>query len=153
MRQFEGQIESIPEKSKELLEKSRQQALKKTYFFYIKREESEISKAATISNSRIVDTALGNITPTKPKRTNIYRLAILFGLVFPILFIYIRDLMNDKVTMKQDISKGTDTPIIGEVGHSDDKQVLVTKMGNRNIISEQFRVIRTNLPLHYWEYK
>lgn len=148
MNNFESQIGSIPEKSKELLEKSRQQEIKQNLylFLYRKREESEISRAATISNSRIVDRAIGSTTPIKPKRPNIYRLAILIGLILPILVIYILDLLNDKVTMKQDISKGTDTPIIGEVGHSDDKQVLVTTMGNRNIISEQFRVIRTNLP-------
>ena len=66
--------------------------------------------------------------------------------LIPIGFIYIRDLLNDKVVNKSDVSKVTDMPIIGEISHHKmaDREVVIGDK-DRSIIAEQFRITRTNL--------
>jgi len=59
--------------------------------------------------------------------------------------IAIIEVLRDKVTGRADVEKHTTTPILGEVGHSDEKQTLVLTKNSRRFISEQFRIIRTNL--------
>jgi capsular exopolysaccharide synthesis family protein len=43
------------------------------------------------------------------------------------------------------VQKVTSAPIIGEVSHSDEENVLVVNRTSRRFIAEQFRIIRTNL--------
>lgn len=142
-----AQLNSVPEKQKELLQIDRQQGIKEKLYLYLleKREESAISKASAISNSRPVDPAESAEFPISPNKRSIYLLALLLGIGLPAGFIYLRKLFNDKVVTKADISNYTDLPIIGEIGHSgkDDRKIVVDR--SRDIIAEQFRILRTNL--------
>jgi tyrosine-protein kinase Etk/Wzc len=110
-----------------------------------KRIETSISKASTIPNSRIIDEALPDNNPIKPNRRTIQMLAILIGLGLPALFIFILEVANDKITNRFDIEKLTAAAILGEVGHSFAESSLVVNKTNRNMVAEQFRIIRSNL--------
>jgi capsular exopolysaccharide synthesis family protein len=143
-----GQIRTIPTKERELLEIARQQGIKeKLYLFLLqKREESAITMASNISNSYSLDPASTSWAPVSPNTSSIYKIAFVLGILIPILFIYLRDLLNDKVTTRTDITKTTEMPIIGEIAHNQGQdRKLVISAKDRSIISEQFRVIRTNL--------
>ncbi len=145
---YQSQVNSIPGKEKQLLEISRQQGIKQTLYLFLlqKREETAISLASTISNSKVVDPGKASKDPISPNRKNTYLLALALGLLIPVVIIYIRELMNDKVLTKTDIEKITSAPILGEVGHMEEKdQLLIAKKSDRNVISEQFRILRTNL--------
>jgi len=58
----------------------------------------------------------------------------------------VRELLNDKVTTKADITWATEIPVAGEIAHHKmgDRKLVVGEK-DRSIISEQFRVARTNL--------
>ena len=62
---------SIPVKERELLELSRDQEIKRGIYSFLlqKREESELSYASNISDTRIINNAASNETPVSP---NIY---------------------------------------------------------------------------------
>lgn len=144
---FNTNINAVPLKEKELLEIARQQGIKQSLYLYLlqKREETAISLASTISNSQVIDSATCSAIPFKPSPLNVKTLAIFLGLLIPTILIYLRELLNDKVSNRNDIQKHTQTPIFGEIGHSDEGHVLVVNKHSRNVISEQFRMIRTNL--------
>jgi tyrosine-protein kinase Etk/Wzc len=110
-----------------------------------KRIETSISKASTIPNSRIIDEALPGNNPIKPNRKAIQILALLVGLSLPALFIFILEVVNDKVSNRFDIEKLTNAAILGEVGHSFSESALVVNKTNRSMVAEQFRIIRSNL--------
>jgi capsular exopolysaccharide synthesis family protein len=55
------------------------------------------------------------------------------------------ELFNDKVTSRHDIEKATEATILGEVGHSYGNNTLIVTAGNRKVIAEQFRILRSNL--------
>ncbi|HRF24771.1 MAG TPA: polysaccharide biosynthesis tyrosine autokinase, partial [Chitinophagaceae bacterium] len=80
-----------------------------------------------------------------PNRKAIQILAFLLGLGLPALFIFISEILNDKVSTRFDIEKITNTPIVGEIGHSYSNNTLVVSKTTRSMVAEQFRIIRSNL--------
>lgn len=141
------QLEALPYKTKELIELERQITTKLTLYGLLegKREEAAISRASTISNSKIIDLASASPTPVKPKDRTIQLMAVLIGLALPALVIFISEALNDKVTTRFDIEKITAVPIMGEVGHSHSDKALIVNKTSRSMVAEQFRIIRSNL--------
>jgi capsular exopolysaccharide synthesis family protein len=101
--------------------------------------------ASSISNSKIIDQAIASSAPVKPNRNAIRLLAILVGIGIPALFIFMMELMNDKINTRFDIEKITQAPILGEIGHSYADTILTVSKNNRGMVAEQFRIIRSNL--------
>src|SRR5690606_34893407 len=110
-----------------------------------KREESALSLAATVSNSRVIDAATAGGSPVKPKRQLIYLIALGLGLGIPFGFVYIKDLLNDKIQRPRDIELATKTPVLGEISHKKTDELLVVSQDNKSPVAELFRLIRANL--------
>jgi capsular exopolysaccharide synthesis family protein len=146
-KEFQSQISAVPTKQKEYMDIARQQKIKEELYYFLrqKREETAITLASTISNSRVVESAMGGGSPISPKRNNVFALALLLGVLIPTAVIYLMELLNDKVTTRADIAKITEAPIMGEIGHADDKEFVLISGKQRSAIAEQFRIIRTNL--------
>ncbi len=137
----------MPEKRKRLTDIQRQAQSKLAVLNILldRREQSAIELASTISNIKVLQDAASNNQPIKPNRRNIQILAALIGLIIPALFIFVLELLNDKVTTRYDIERLTAATILGEVGHSFSKNNLVATSTNRSVVAEQFRIIRSNL--------
>ncbi len=140
-------IKELPAKTLEYFELKRQVEGKQELYKILleKREETSISRAATTANSKIVEKAFPNFTPVKPIPRTIQLYAILIGIAIPVLLIFIAEVSNDKIQTRSDIEKITDSPILGEVGHSYDEKSMVVTKTNRGMVAEQFRIIRSNL--------
>lgn len=143
----QGELKQMPNKVKELLEIQRQISTKIALYGLLegKREETAISRASTISNSTIVEKATAPLNPVKPNDRVIQVLAVVAGVVLPALFIFILELLNDKITTRHDVERGTAAPILGEIGHSYSSETLIVNKTSRGMVSEQFRIIRSNL--------
>ncbi len=143
----ETEIKILPEKQKELAEIQTLLDSKLDLYKYLitKKEETAISLASTTSNSLIIDEAVASYTPVKPNKRAIQLIAIVIGLGLPALFIFLIEIMNDKITTRYDIEKITQTPIIGEIGHSFADNAMVVSKTNRGMVAEQFRIVRSNL--------
>lgn len=140
-------LKLLPEKQKILTEIERQAQSKVAVYnnLLAKKEQSAIELAATISNIKVLQDAAADYTPIKPNKRNVRVLAVLIGLVLPALFIFVLELLNDKVSTRYDIERLTAATILGEVGHSYGKSSLVVTNNNRSVVAEQFRIIRSNL--------
>jgi capsular exopolysaccharide synthesis family protein len=136
----------VPAMERELLEINRQQGVKEGLYLYLlqKREESALSLAATVSNFRVIDPP-SVIYPIFPNQPFIYLIAILVGLAMPFTLLYIRNMLNDKVTEIKDIERGTRTPVLGGIARNKTKQFLVVSKDASSPIVEMLRLIRTNL--------
>lgn len=143
----EGQLKMLPVKSRGFYEIKRQVDGKQGLYNILleKREQTAISRASTISNSQVVESAMPTSNPVKPSRRAIQMLAILIGLAIPSLFIFMKEVLNDKVTTRFDIEKITAAPILGELGHSYSDKTLIVNKTTRSMVAEQFRIIRSNL--------
>ena len=143
----ESQIKSLPFKLKEFEELKKQVENKQTLYNFLqaRREETAISRASTTPDSQVIDGAGASSTPIKPNKKAIQLLAILAGLALPAMFIFVAELLNDKITTRFDIEKITAAPILGEIGHSYTSKALIVNKTNRSMVAEQFRIIRSNL--------
>lgn len=144
---MEGLIKSVPGKERALVDISRQQAIKNNLYIYLlqKREETALSYASEVSDSRIINTARAAKSPVKPVSKNIYSIFALLGFAIPFALIYIIDLLNDKVKSRKDIEKATKVPIIGEISNADHDEALVVSNLGRTVMAEQIRALRTNM--------
>ena len=145
-KKLEGMIKTIPSKERGLVDISREQAIKNNLFTYLlqKREETALSFASAVSDSRIIDEAR-NMGQVKPNPNRIYMIFGLIGLVIPLLIIYILFLWNDKLQHRKDIEKHTHIPLLAELSWMEHETPFVINKMGRNVFSEQIRLFRTNL--------
>lgn len=123
-----------------------QSTIKKELYLYLlkRKEETEISSATYVSTYDIIDDASASFYPVEPKANNIRNFSVLIGIVIPIVLIYLMELFNDKVTVRDQITKRLKLPIAGEVSHVTNPAKFVFNQ-SRSLVAEQFRILRTNL--------
>jgi len=139
-------ISSIPSKEKQLREVTRQQSILQELYSYLlqKKLETAIASASTISNIKVMEPAMAG-GPVSPNRNAIYMVAFFIGIAIPAGIAFLIEYLNDKIKSKQEIQQLTQAPILGEIGHADQKGALVVTRNNRKFLAEQFRIIRSNL--------
>jgi capsular exopolysaccharide synthesis family protein len=144
---IDQKIQQVPAKERVFLDYSRQQAIKQELYLFLlkKREESAISKSSTLAVARIIDPAKSDALPYSPRRLLTYLAGLLLGMILPSVVIYIKDLLNQRVLTKQDVTAHTPVPILAEIGHTKDNEQVVVKKDNTAPVAEQFRAMRTNL--------
>jgi len=145
--QNQSQLKGVPGKTMALLNIQRQQKILEDLYSFLlmKRLETAISSAATVSNSKVVEPAAASYDPISPNKKSIYMMHLLIGLLVPVGIVALIELLKDKVNGRADIEKRTQAPILGEIGHSDTDQTLVVAQNSRRFVAEQFRIIRSNL--------
>jgi len=143
-RQF---LSALPHKERVMQEIKRKQSITEGLYLYLlqKREENSISASlSNVSIYRQIDKAKG-YGPVSPNQRNIQLYSIAFGLLIPIGIIRLRDMLNDKIMRKSDITSRTQIPIIGELSHIRSSKNPGIVVQSRNLIAEQFRLLRTNI--------
>lgn len=148
-RGIESSIRSIPRKEREFVSIKRQQGIKESLYLLLlqKKEETAISYASTVSDSRLVDEAFATPLPVKPSKPVIWLIALLAGLGIPVIIINILALVNDRVESRAEFeSRSKGVPVLGEVGHKPQKlKGPLLDIKSNNFVVEQFRILRTNL--------
>jgi capsular exopolysaccharide synthesis family protein len=148
-QRMENIIRTVPGKERALLNITRQQAIKNGLYTYLlqKREETALSAASTVSDSRTVDAARTGSKPVKPVRMMIFALFVAIGLLVPVGFITAKDALNNRVLRRSDVEEATQVPILGEVvkGKQLGGDNFVFKPRMQSVIGEQIRALRTNL--------
>lgn len=158
-KQTNERIASSPKQAKHLLSIERQQKVKEALYLYLlqKREENQLSQAFTAYNSKIITPPSGTMFPTAPRKMSILLIAIVIGLLLPVIIIFILENLNTSVRGRKDLSS-LSLPFAGEIPQiaTDKKRLfknknlkerndIVVKEGKRDYMNEAFRVIRTNL--------
>ncbi len=144
--EYNALMRSIPNKERQLLNITRQQEIKNSLYTYLleRREEAAISSAGTLSDLTIIEPAEsdGKISPKESQIQGGFTLGLV-ALVLVILFG--KSALNNKVMGKEDIESRTKVPVLAEIIQVDGDSPLVMKDGNRSLIAEQFRGLRTSL--------
>ncbi|RZK30110.1 MAG: polysaccharide biosynthesis tyrosine autokinase [Hymenobacter sp.] len=101
-------------------------------------------RSALMCRFRPTATAASTDYPIRPSKQIIYLVALLVGFLVPFGGVYFREMLNDKVRSREDLERLTATPILGELAHNTQEALVMTK-GNRSVLAEMFRLVRTNL--------
>jgi capsular exopolysaccharide synthesis family protein len=140
------EIDSLPSTERKLINIQRKFDLNNTVYTYLleKLSESGIARASNVSDNRIIDKAsYFSSVLIKPKTKTNFIIALIAGLVFPIVIISLIDFFNDKVMDKNDIERKTKVPVIGYISHSDGKNEIAVVEKPGSSLAESFRSVRT----------
>jgi capsular exopolysaccharide synthesis family protein len=146
--QYNQFLSSLPGKERAMQEIKRKQSITEGLYLYLlqRREEASItSTAANVLNYKQIDPAKG-FGPVKPNK-NIVIYAAFLGLLLPVGFIYLSDLLNDKINSRSDITSKATAPILGEINHVQKVKLRQLAVMERSVAGEQLRMIRTNVSL------
>ena len=145
--ELDNEIGKVPAKQRIFLDFSRKESIKQELYLFLlkKKEEIAISRSSTVATARIIDPARASGRPISPNSSKIMYISLLIGLIVPIAVIYLRGMLDNRVINKDDITSNTRIPILGEIGHYDEGNVLAVHANSRSQLAEQFRALRTNL--------
>jgi len=145
---YAGILRTLPAKERKLVEISRQQGIKNSIYSFLlqKREETALTFNSTIADTRIIDSAATTVKPVSPKPMLIWALAIVAALGLGAGLIAIREGLNQRIVFRNEIEKYTSVPVVGEIMyHQAEDHHLVVAPGQRTVIAEQFRQLRTSM--------
>ena len=141
------QYAALPFQEKAIRSIERQQEIKEALYIILleKREEAAVNLAIINPSIKMVDYAKANEKPISPKGAFIYFAALLFGILIPFGIIYLHFMLDTKIHKKKDVEAVVkDIPVIAEIPHIPDADKMV-KNFDRSVLSEAFRMLRTNL--------
>lgn len=146
---YNSMLRTIPQKERELMSISREQAIKKGIYSYLleKREQTALASSSANSDSKIIDMASSSITPVSPKKMLTYfgALAVFGGLGIGI--VSLKEMMNKKILFRSEIEGLTNVPVIAEISANKDKESLLKSSSKVSIVAEQFRHLRASIGL------
>ncbi len=143
---------AIPAKEKDFRSITRQQNVKEALYLYLlqKREENAISLAVTTPKAKVVDYAYTSGGPVFPKGNIVVLVALIIGLLIPFGFIYLKNLIDNKIRHRGYIERRANTiPVVGEIPQLLRTDSEVIEKNDRSILAESFRILRTNLEYLY----
>ena len=116
-KQSNNRLSQVPTQEREFLELQREQKIKNELYSFLlqKREENQLVLAATTPKGKIVDDAFAFNKPIAPKKAMIMFAALLFGLLLPGIWLYLRYSLSDKFDSVDAIKRLTSVPVLGEI--------------------------------------
>lgn len=144
---YNSVLQTIPKKERDLIEISRQQSTMQSIYAFLlqKKEETALSYAANVSDSRVVDRASTTVTPVSPKMPIVFAIAVLGAIAIGTVWVTLKELFNRKIMYRQDIERLTSHPVIAEISNSKAKEPIVIGANHRTFVAEQFRKLRVAL--------
>ncbi|WP_067149371.1 GumC family protein [Pseudotamlana agarivorans] len=144
--EINSKFSSIPRQESRLMSIERRQYIKEQIYLYLleKREEAEISQTTSLPISKTIDPAY-SVGAINTNGRVLYFGALFMGLLIPFMFIYITDLLDTKIHNKEDLENEIKSmTVLGEVPHISNNSDKLITYNDRSILSESFRIIRTN---------
>lgn len=152
-------LSKTPGQANYLLGIGRQQKVKENLYLFLlqKREENELNRAFTAYNTEVIARPYGENAPVSPRKVLIVAFAFMFGLCLPFGYTFVYEMLNTRVRKRKDLDK-LKVPVIGEIpkwtpSKRDLEQrkaeglspVIAVEDGNRNVVNDAFRILRSNL--------
>ncbi|OGX91925.1 hypothetical protein BEN49_03805 [Hymenobacter coccineus] len=145
---FKSSIKSMPGQEQQLVNRKRQLTIKENLYNYLlqKREEAALSYAATLTNSRTIDSAY--VLPSRlASRWLSYLVALVLGLVVPAGLLQAQAGLSTRLTTRAEIEAATRVPVLAELALDERDQVGLGALQAPSVLAEQLRGLRTRLML------
>jgi tyrosine-protein kinase Etk/Wzc len=162
LSQFSGQLERIPGKALQQARLEREKEVLEQVFTLLQNrlKEAEIAQAVEPGDVRVVDRAIEQTRPIRPRKVRSMALAIMFGLILGVAVAAGRDYMDETVHSREDLTRVTSLPVLamiprikgagnGNGGLLRKRQPhesrLITRNDAGSPVSEAYRAFRTNI--------
>ena len=142
-----GQMSSMPAQERKALDLYREQGIQNALYTFLlqKREENSLTLAVTAPKGKVIDKPYSQTRPDSPKASLVIGLALLIGLIIPIVLLYLKNLLNTKFASQEELASLTTAPILGEICNNRHATSLVVLPGKNSSIVELFKLVRNNL--------
>ncbi len=146
---MDNKIKELPNTERDFINIERKYQLNsETYTFLLQKlSDAKIAKASNLSDSLIIEEARLKEIPSKSNKVRIYIVALLLGLLIPVIIIFIKGFFNLKIISESDIHEITDFPIIGYVfsrgKNGKDSKIVLDKPNSP--AAESFRAIKSKI--------
>jgi capsular exopolysaccharide synthesis family protein len=144
----EKDLAQLPVTERMLINIQRQYKVNDQIYTYLlqKRAEAAIAKASNVADNKILDIArVESAGRIFPKTRMNFMLGLILGILLPLVFLILMDLLNNKISSRNDIDQRTSVPIISSIGHSSEGGDIPVFENPKSALSESFRGLRTNL--------
>lgn len=141
------QIHKVPRQEKLFRSIERQQQIKENLYLLLleKREQAAISMAMTGDKARVVDYAYASKKPIAPRKMIVLFGGLLLGFALPFAFIYLKELLNNKLIDKHDLEKLTSASVLAEIPRLTSKESQLIQHNDVSPLAESFRILVTNI--------
>lgn len=142
-----NRITKIPYEEKLFRSLERQQQIKESLYLLLlqKREETAISLAVVAPKARIVEPVYLSDKPVAPKKMIILLVSLVLGILVPFALIYLKELINTKISTKSDLKLLTNIPIVAEIPAIRKNIDHVIRQNDFSQLAESFRILTTNI--------
>lgn len=142
---YENLIKKIPGQEREFISIKRQQSIKENLYLFLlqRKEEAILSYAAAAADTRIIEKAYAPMMPLSPNRLMILGGAPLTGLLLILIYVYIKELLNDRIKSVKDLKKLTTVPLLAELVQQADSKLITQDV--RTAMAEQLRSLKSDL--------
>lgn len=147
---YTNKVTRKPVEERMLNNLTRQQQVKSELYLLLlqKQEENQIALASVASKARVIDSPkkLGMVAP---KAQMILLMGAAAGVVLPIAFFWLLNLMRTRIESREDVEKLTNIPILAEIPVAKNlkkgQRAIVVRENTNDSMEESFRGLRTNL--------
>lgn len=148
---FMNRIKGMPKQEREYVEMKRQQEIKQALYIYLLQQQEENALKLAVSNpkSQVIDSAFMFNIPVKPMTKLIALAALLFAVLLPMGYLYLRKMLSSKFSSKASLAD-FEISVSDEV-HSAGKAIMfdggysVAEEDIRNLRSSVFRMLDNRL--------
>lgn len=141
-------LNALPKNERELVKIQRSFEFNDNVYNYLleKRAEAGIAIASNTVEKTVVDLPyqVGN-GPVSPNRNLIYGIALFVALAGTVVFIILKDFLNENIVTHDDVEKSTRIPFIGTIAHGTKREQGTIIAHAHSPIGESFRSLRVNL--------
>ncbi|MBP1664291.1 MAG: capsular exopolysaccharide family [Bacteroidetes bacterium] len=142
----QARINALPRQEREFLDIKRQQQVKESLYVFLlqKREEASLTMAVTVPKGRVLDNPdyAGKIAPNSKMIMLVF---FMLGLLLPLAFIFLKDMLQTKLTTRKQVEKMTDVPVLSELSHNTTGLRVIDHRAFNDSNVELFRLLRTKL--------
>ncbi len=141
-------ISGLSAKEQEMVSIERNYRINDSYytFFLQKRAEAEIQKASNTPDNSVLDKARTTEVTNLSAKSKTYVLAILIGILVPLIFVVLKEVLNNTVRTEKDLDAFTKWfPVLGVIRHSRIQDPVLVAKSPRSSFAEMFRNVRTRL--------
>lgn len=139
---FNDRIKGMPKQEREYIAIKRQQEIKQALYLYLLQQQEDNALKLALENpkAQIIDNAYVNSRPVKPMKKLIAAAALLFTIILPIVYLYVRKTLNRKFHNARQLGNYTMLDVYMDI-HSSCSPRLFT--GQTETVDEDMRDLRS----------
>jgi capsular exopolysaccharide synthesis family protein len=145
---YTGGIQDIPRRERELGDLERTKKIRTELYVALltQKEGIELTLAITAPSAKVLENPLSSNLPVSPNRFMVYTLCLIGGFMFPFLLIFLREIMNFRLSHENEVNRFSRAPIIISFPYIKKMKdgILIAPNATSPIV-ERFRLLRTNL--------